>query len=50
MNEGWECPVCGYVWAIWIDGCKNCNRPDYAKYKTTSGGTYSWVYTDGIHR
>ena len=24
--HGWICPKCGYVWAIWVDGCKNCNH------------------------
>ncbi len=34
---GWICPKCGYVWAIWVDGCSNCNQP---KYKITlTGGT-----------
>jgi hypothetical protein len=23
---GWECPKCGYVWALWVDGCRNCNK------------------------
>ena len=26
---GWICPKCGYVWAIWVDGCSNCNVPQY---------------------
>lgn len=25
--NGWVCPTCHYVWALWIRGCDNCNRP-----------------------
>ena len=34
IREGWVCPVCEYVWAIWIEGCKNCNKPE--KKQTTT--------------
>ena len=41
MHTGWECPKCGYVWAIWVDGCANCNQP-ILKIKTIDGGgTYA---------
>jgi len=23
---GWICPKCGYVWALWVAGCGNCNH------------------------
>lgn len=32
MN-GWICEKCGYSWALWIDGCRNCNKPDAEKPK-----------------
>jgi predicted RNA-binding Zn-ribbon protein involved in translation (DUF1610 family) len=32
--EGWVCPKCGYVWAIWVEGCRNCNRVDYTSSNT----------------
>ena len=34
LHTGWICPKCGYVWAIWVDGCANCNVPQY-EIKTT---------------
>ncbi len=24
INEGWECPKCGLVWAPWISHCPAC--------------------------
>ena len=33
---GWMCPKCGYVWAIWVVGCSNCNVPQH-EIKTTDG-------------
>ena len=26
MIEGWVCPKCGFVWAIYVMGCSNCNQ------------------------
>ena len=26
LSYGWVCPKCGYVWAIWVKGCENCNH------------------------
>lgn len=26
-QKGWQCPVCGHVWAPWLPGCGECNRP-----------------------
>lgn len=23
--QGWECPKCGSVWAIWMKECEICN-------------------------
>jgi hypothetical protein len=23
---GWVCSKCGFSWAIFVEGCKNCNR------------------------
>ena len=38
LHTGWECPKCGYVWAIWAQGCENCNQPKYV-IKTTNDST-----------
>ncbi len=35
LHAGWECPKCGYVWAVWVEGCSNCNQPEY-EVKTAS--------------
>jgi hypothetical protein len=35
MTQGWTCPVCGYVWAFWVAGCSNCNRPEHEKAHTS---------------
>ena len=36
LHTGWECPKCGHVWAVWVEGCSNCNQPEY-KVTTTDG-------------
>ena len=36
LPTGWICPKCGYVWAIWVNWCSNCNVPKY-EIKTTDG-------------
>ena len=36
---GWICPKCGYVWAIWVDGCSNCNMPQMTVEITDGSGT-----------
>ena len=38
--EGWVCPRCGYVWAIYVEGCKNCNMPG-----TTTGSATTEIDT-----
>jgi hypothetical protein len=43
MNNGWVCPVCGYTWAIWVEGCKNCNRPEHEKSNYNTG--IQWPYS-----
>ena len=39
LHTGWICPKCGYVWAIWVDGCENCNQPKYDITLTDGTGT-----------
>ncbi len=39
LHIGWECPKCGYVWAVWIEGCSNCNQPQYEITTTDGTGT-----------
>ena len=39
LHTGWMCPKCGYVWAIWVDGCSNCNQPTYKITTTDSTET-----------
>ena len=36
-KQGWQCPICGYVWSPSHPSCNNCNRPENEKYtfKTT---------------
>ncbi len=40
LHIGWLCPKCGYVWAIWVDGCSNCNVPKY-EIKSTGGTNHA---------
>ena len=40
LHTGWECPKCGYVWAIWVDRCSNCNVPQY-EIKSTDGTNHA---------
>ena len=37
---GWICPKCGFVWAVWVDGCSNCNVPQY-EIKSTDGTNHA---------
>ena len=39
LHTGWLCPKCDYVWAIWVDGCENCNQPKYDITLTDGTGT-----------
>lgn len=54
MNNGWVCPSCGYSWAIWVEGCKNCNRPEHEKTGSATG--VNWVpgvtqtFKEGSHK
>ncbi len=32
----WICPKCGYVWALYVRGCENCNQPK-TRIDSTSG-------------
>ena len=45
-GTGWICPKCGYVWAIWVEGCSNCNQPTYEI--TTTDGTGDGTDADKI--
>ena len=36
LSNGWVCPKCGYVWAIWVDG-KKCNRVISVSFDTRIG-------------
>ncbi len=40
LHTGWICPKCGYVWAIWVEGCSNCNVPKY-EIKSTGGTNHA---------
>ncbi len=40
----WVCPQCGYVWAMWVSGCCNCNRPPIL---TSGTGDLVFVKTGG---
>jgi len=40
LHAGWICPKCGYVWAIWVDRCSNCNVPQY-EIKSTDGTNHA---------
>lgn len=39
LHTGWICPKCGYVWAVWVEGCSNCNQPKYDTTVTDGTGT-----------
>lgn len=34
-NLGWQCPICGYVWGPFVQGCQNCNKSPESKWSTT---------------
>ncbi len=36
-QQGWQCPVCKYVYGPTMPVCLNCNRPENEKYKTSTG-------------
>ncbi len=40
LHIGWMCPKCGFVWAVWVDGCSNCNVPQY-EIKSTDGTNHA---------
>ncbi len=35
---GWECPKCGYVWAVWVNGCLRCNQLQFETVTLDTGG------------
>lgn len=37
-GQGWQCPVCGYVYGPNWAHCSNCNKPENEKYKTSTEG------------
>jgi predicted RNA-binding Zn-ribbon protein involved in translation (DUF1610 family) len=37
-SQGWECPKCGSVWAIWVDRCKHCENSNVKLTYTTWTG------------
>ena len=43
--QGWQCPICGSIWAPFIPQCLNCN--DKKSHKTTtSTSTYTYSTSD----
>lgn len=36
-SQGWQCPVCKYVYSPMTPGCYHCNRPDNEKFKVSTG-------------
>jgi ribosomal protein S27E len=34
--QGWQCPVCGKVWAPSMISCPHCNQPQYTFTAPTS--------------
>ena len=39
MQQGWECPKCGSVYAIWVDSCTTCRNSNVRI--VISDGTYT---------
>lgn len=37
--QGWECPKCGSVYAIWVDSCSTCKNSNI-RLVTSSESTY----------
>ena len=35
-QQGWQCPVCNFVYSPITPCCYNCNRPEHEKFKTTT--------------
>lgn len=35
--QGWECPKCGSVYAIWISKCDRCENSNIRTVSTTKG-------------
>ncbi len=45
MNS-WECHKCGYVWALSVTGCENCNKPkaEGEPSNSANSGVPWWKY------
>lgn len=43
MQQGWECPKCGHVYAPTVTECKHCSHDESA---TTTGDTTAYVLTE----
>lgn len=33
--QGWQCPVCGYIWGPFVQGCQNCNKESKTEWSTS---------------
>jgi hypothetical protein len=40
-RQGWQCPVCKRVWAIWAEGCRFCNKKG-KRFTNPMGGDIDW--------
>lgn len=40
IQQGWQCPICNYVYNPLTPQCFNCNRDYSEKYKVTDGTQY----------
>lgn len=38
-QQGWQCPICGYIYSPTWRSCDNCNRPDNEKYTISTNVT-----------
>jgi uncharacterized OB-fold protein len=45
VSQGWECPKCGSVYAIWVDECSTCKNSNVKIISTGGTGT---AYGAGI--
>lgn len=43
VQQGWECPKCGHVYAPHVTECTHCNHDESA---TTTGETTAYVLTE----